>query len=98
MLEKKDILQILSEHIGQHVDDTMLQKTADALYEAMTAEWEPVHIRDEEMGYTISNELIDVCMIDRLLNEGYEVRIFKSKKPVHEKGYLDKKYQEYLTK
>ncbi len=98
MLEKKDILQILSEHIGEYVDEMTLQRTADALFNALTADWEPVHIRDEEMGYTISNELIDVCLIDRLLNEGYEVRIFKSKKPVREKGYLDKKYQEYLTK
>lgn len=98
MIDKEMILQTLKEHLGENIDPMHLDAAAQALAEKIQHEWVEVPLNDNEMGYTISTELIDVCMIDRLLNQGYEIKVLRSKKPVREPGFLDRKYLEHLQK
>ena len=96
MIDKHEVLDILRQHLGESAGEERLEAAAEALMERMQQEWVEVTLDDREMGYTMSNELVDVCLIDRLLNEGYEIRILRSKEPVHEPGVLERKYLEHL--
>ncbi len=96
MLEKALIVDILRSHLGENVDESTIDAIANELLSHQEKEWEEVHLRDEEMGYSASLELVDVCLIDRLLNEGYEVKIFKSKKPVRPPGEVERRYHKFF--
>ncbi len=92
------VLDVLRRHLGETLPEARLTAIADEVQQALTAAWEEVPLVDEEMGYTASLELLDVCLIDRLLNEGYDIRIYRSREPVRPRGTLERKYVEHLLK
>jgi|FaiFalFF_MnMetaG_3_1042247.scaffolds.fasta_scaffold13072_2 uncharacterized protein YcsI (UPF0317 family) len=96
-MEARDIiLNVLRQHLGETLPEDRLTAIAEEIGRALAAAWEEVPLVDEEMGYTASLELVDVCLIDRLLNEGYDIRVYRSRTPVRPRGCLERKYVEGL--
>ncbi|GBC85331.1 hypothetical protein HRbin11_01780 [bacterium HR11] len=92
------VLDVLRRHLGEALPEARLAAMAEEVQQALAAAWEEVPLVDEEMGYTASLELLDVCLIDRLLNEGYDIRVYRSREPVRPRGVLERKYLECLRK
>lgn len=90
------VFEVLQERCQDVLSPERMAEVADAVEQAIREEWEEVPIVDAEMGYTASLELVDVCLIDRLLNEGYELQVYRSKRPVRPRGVLERTYVESL--
>lgn len=92
MIVKEEVEKVLNKYLDLPLTAELIgQITAEIV--ALQREWEELEIPPEEMGYSASVNCVDICAIDKLIEQGEIIKFFRKRGEKREPGQITRQYR-----